>query len=88
MFINKVREYDKEMPKSHTADQPTAPAVSNIQVINSHTAQWRRQNAEKITHIKGRLLDQAAIISNCVPIQNENFSYRKEFAPRGSEIFS
>ena len=27
MFINRVREYDKEMPQSHTADQPTAPAV-------------------------------------------------------------
>ena len=28
--------------------------------------QWRSQNAEKITHIKGRLLDQAVILFNCV----------------------
>ena len=42
---------------------------------------------KKDTHIKGRLLDQAVIFINCVPFQNVNFSYRKEFAPRGSEFF-
>ena len=26
-------------------------------------------NAEKVTHIKGSLLDQAMILFNCVPIQ-------------------
>ena len=36
--------------------------------------QWRSQNAEKVTHIKGRLLDQAEILFNCVPFQNWNFS--------------
>ena len=41
----------------------------------------------KATHIKGKLLDQAVILSNCAPFQNENFSERKEFAPRGSEFF-
>ena len=25
MFTQKVNEYDQEIPKSHTADQPTAP---------------------------------------------------------------
>ena len=49
--------------------------------------QWRSQNAEKVTHIKGRLLDQAVILFNCVPFQKGNFSQRKEFAPRGSEFF-
>ena len=49
--------------------------------------QWRSQNAEKVTHIKGRLLDQAVILFNCIPFQNGNFSLRKEFAPRGSEFF-
>ena len=34
------------------------------------TLQWRSQNAEKDTHTKGRLLDQAAIFINCVPFQN------------------
>ena len=32
------------------------------------------------THIKGRLLDQAVILFNCVPFRNGNFSLRKEFA--------
>ena len=35
---------------------------------------WRSQNAEKVTHIKERLLDQALILFNCVPFQNGNFS--------------
>ena len=49
--------------------------------------QWGSQNAEKVTHIKGRLLDQAVIIFNCVPFHNRHFSYSKEFAPRGSKFF-
>ena len=36
--------------------------------------QWNSLNAEKVTHIKGRLLDQATILFNYVPFQNENFS--------------
>ena len=43
--------------------------------------QWRSQNAEKFTHIKGRLLDQAVIVFKCVTFHNGNFSERKEFAP-------
>ena len=50
--------------------------------------QERSQKAEKVMHIKGRLPDQAAILFNCAPFQNGNFSWRKEFAPRGSEFFS
>ena len=34
------------------------------------TMQWRSQNAEKVTHIKGRLLDQAVIQFNGVPFHN------------------
>ena len=49
--------------------------------------QWRSQNAEKVIRIKGRLLDQAMILSNCAPFQNVNVSQRKEFAPRGSKFF-
>ena len=49
--------------------------------------QWRSQNAEKVTRIKGRLLYQAMILFNYAPFQNGNFSQRKEFAPRGSELF-
>ena len=37
-------------------------------------AQWRSQNAEKVTHIKGRLLYQAMILYNYVPFQSGDFS--------------
>ena len=36
--------------------------------------QWRSQNAEKVTHIKGRLPGQAMILLNSVLFQNGNFS--------------
>ena len=32
--------------------------------------QWPSQNAEKVTHIKGRLLDQAVILMKWFPFQN------------------
>ena len=48
--------------------------------------QWRSQNAEKDTHIKRRLLDQAVILFNRLPFQIDIFL--KEFAPRGSEFFT
>ena len=38
-------------------------------IISEHTDQWRSQNAEKVTHIKRRLLDQAMILFDCVPFQ-------------------
>ena len=49
--------------------------------------QWCSKNTENVTHIKGRLLDQAMILFHCAPFQNGNFSQRKEFAPRGSKFF-
>ena len=36
--------------------------------------QWRSQNADKVTHTKGKLLDHAKSLLNCVPFQNGNFS--------------
>ena len=33
----------------------------------AHANQWRSKNAEKVTHIKGRLLDQAVVLFNRVP---------------------
>ena len=36
--------------------------------------QWRSQNVEKVTHIKGRLLGQAMVLFYCVPFHNGNFS--------------
>ena len=43
-------------------------------ILKSDIFQWCSQNAEKVTHIKGRLLDQAMILFNYVPFQNGNFS--------------
>ena len=62
------------------------PGRDPIADISEVYPRWRSQNAVKVTHIKWRLLDQA-VIFNCVPFQNGNFSYRKEFAPRGSKFF-
>ena len=42
----------------------------------SNSYQWRCQNVKKVTHLKGRLLDQAVIIFNCVPFRNRNCSQR------------
>ena len=36
--------------------------------------QWRSQNSEKVTHVKGRLRDQATVLFNCVPFFKGNFS--------------
>ena len=54
---------------AHIWDNECLWCVDNIDV-----KQWRSQNAEKVTHIKGRLLDQAMILFNLVPYQNGNFS--------------
>ena len=56
-------------------------------LLLSFGCQWRSQNTEKVTHIKGRLLDQAVIHFNWVSFHNGNFTYKKEFAPRGGEFF-
>ena len=48
---------------------------------------WRSQNAEKVMHIKGRLLDLAVILFHCVLFKMGTYILRKEFALRGSEFF-
>ena len=42
--------------------------------LMTYKLQWQSQNAEKVTHIKGKLLDQAVILFICLPFQNGNFS--------------
>ena len=61
------------------------PQETDSKVSEKHGChlQWCCQNAEKVTHIKGRLLYQAMILYNYVPFQNGNFSKRKEYSPRG-----
>ena len=52
-----------------------------------NVTQWRSQNAEKVTHIKGRLLGQAMILVNCVPFQNWNSLKGKNLLPEGANSF-
>ena len=46
--------------------------------------QRRSQNAEKVTHIKGRPLDQAMILFNCVPFQMGTPLKGKNSLPEGA----
>ena len=46
--------------------------------------QWRSKNAEKVTHIKGRLLDQAVIVFHCVPFRGREF-FPLRAVPYGKE---
>ena len=46
------------------------------------------QNAEKATHIKGILLDQAMILFNCIPLSKWELLLKGRIcAPRGSKFF-
>ena len=49
--------------------------------------QRRSQNAEKVIHIKGRLLDQAMILFNCVPFQLGTSLKGKNLLPGGANSF-
>ena len=49
--------------------------------------QWRTQNAKKVTHIKGRLLDQAMILFNCIPFINGKFSKGENLLAEGANSF-
>ena len=49
--------------------------------------QRRSQNAEKTTHIKGRLLDQAMILFNCIPFQMGTSLKGKNLLPEGANSF-
>ena len=53
-----------------------------------HVKQWHSQNTEKVTRIKGRLLEQAMIHFSCVPFSKMGTSLkRKNLLPKGSEFF-
>ena len=49
--------------------------------------QWRRKIAEKITHIKERLLNQAVILFNCLPFQIGTSLSGKNLLPKGATSF-
>ena len=48
----------------------------DISVALHDYIQGRRQNAGIVTHIKGNLLKQTVIFTNCVPLQTGNFALR------------
>ena len=51
------------------------------------TAQWRSQNAEKVTHIKGRLLDQAVILLIASLFIMGTSHIGKNLLPKGANSF-
>ena len=52
-----------------------------------HEEQWRSQNAEKVTHINGRLLYQELILYNHVPFQIGTSLKGKNLLPEGANSF-
>ena len=53
----------------------------------SLNTQKRSQNAEKVSHIKGRLLDQTMNLINCAPFQNGTSLKGKNSTPEGANSF-
>ena len=51
------------------------------------TKQWRNQNAEKVTHVKERLLYQVVIHHNYVPFQIGTSLKEKNVFPEGANSF-
>ena len=49
-------------------------SVDPDEMLHLAVFQWCSQNAEKVTHIKGKLLYQALILYNYIFFQNGNFS--------------
>ena len=59
--------------------------TSTSTIIWESCSIWRSQNDKNVTHIKGRLQDQANILFNCVPFQMET-SLKGKTAPRGRAV--
>ena len=68
-------------------DIQTLKRLASDVCTESNIVQWHSQNAERVTHIKGRKPYQAMIIYNYAPFQRGNFSERKVFATRRREFF-
>ena len=51
------------------------------------STQLRGQNAEKVMHIKGRLLDRAVVLINCVPFKMRASLKGKNLLPEGANYF-
>ena len=60
--------------------------MSKFDLINIQRC--RSQNAEKVTHIKGRVLDQAMVLFNCVPFQNRKLLLKERICSQRERILS
>ena len=55
--------------------------------MNEYMEHWRNHNAEKVMHIKGRVLYQAVILYNNVPFLNGTSLKGKNLLPEGANSF-
>ena len=53
----------------------------------TYKLQWHSRNAEKATHIKGKLQDQAVILFICVPFKMETSLKGKNLLKEGGNSF-
>ena len=58
-----------------------------ITTTSPRDPQWCSQNAEKVTHIKGRPIDQAMILFNCIPFQMGTSLKGKNLLPEEANSF-
>ena len=66
-------------PRTHATTTDFYPFLAGYS-----TVQWRSQNAEKVTHVKGRLLYQALILYNYDPFQIATSLKGKNLLPEGT----
>ena len=55
--------------------------------LMTYKLQWHSRNAEKVTHIKGKLQDQAVILFICVPFKMDTSLKGKNLLPEGGNSF-
>ena len=61
--------------------------MHTLSYINLCICQWHSQNAEKVTHIKERLLGQAMVLFIYVPFQMGTSLKGKNLLPEGANSF-
>ena len=67
-FTCSGKEY-KDGQLSDSLDPKVSITLHALFVSIVTIKKWRSQKAEKVTHIKGRILGQGMLIFNCVPFQ-------------------
>ena len=76
------------MANSEVPDEGPGKSQSNLlSYVTRERIQWHSQNAQTVTNIKGRLLDQATILFHCVPFQMGTSLKGKNLLPLGANSF-